>query len=145
MRRHIILTFGCMFEQRVAVRHQPRKKSFEIASHFRVGIFLDQERSGCVLDQQSDAPVYHATLGDELLNLIGEFIERPSARLQLDLMQRLLNHGSPAWAEPICWPKLWALPAVAFRIQGPLDSQATSLCDSAIAPVPSTAASAVNR
>ena len=43
VRGHVIPSFGRMFENGVAVRHKARKKPFEIPSHFRIGILLNQE------------------------------------------------------------------------------------------------------
>jgi hypothetical protein len=43
VRRHVVRAFGTMLEQRVAVGHQAREKSLEIARDFRVGILLNQQ------------------------------------------------------------------------------------------------------
>ena len=44
VRRHVISAFGRVPKQRVAIGHEPREKTLQIAAHFRVGIFLNQQR-----------------------------------------------------------------------------------------------------
>ena len=43
VRRHVIVALGCVSKQRVPIGHEPREKTLQIAAHFRVGIFLNQQ------------------------------------------------------------------------------------------------------
>src|SRR5436190_6685911 len=56
VRGHIIFTFLGVFENRIPVRDEPRKKAFEIAPHFRISILLDNQRRGGVLHMQGHLP-----------------------------------------------------------------------------------------
>ena len=38
---HIVVSFGCVDEYRIAIGHQPRKKCIQIPAHIRIGILLD--------------------------------------------------------------------------------------------------------
>jgi hypothetical protein len=49
VRGHVVIAFRRVDEQRIAVRHEPFEKCLKIAPHVRVGIFLDEQRSGRVL------------------------------------------------------------------------------------------------
>ena len=44
MGRHVISPFRRVLKKRIAIKNQPGKESFEIAFHFGIGIFLDQQR-----------------------------------------------------------------------------------------------------
>ena len=41
--RHVVGTFGPVFEQRIAVRHQARKESLQVTQHFGISVFLNQK------------------------------------------------------------------------------------------------------
>src|SRR4051812_35757649 len=46
--RHVIIPFSIMNKKAVAIGDQPGKERFEVAANVRIGIFLNQERSGSV-------------------------------------------------------------------------------------------------
>src|SRR5437016_12347460 len=52
MRRHIVVAFARMLEQRVPIRGEPREKPLQIPAHLWIGILLDQKRRRRVLQKQ---------------------------------------------------------------------------------------------
>ena len=72
--RHIVVTFGRVLKEPVAIGNKPFEKAIEIAPHFWIGIFLDQEGSRGVKDVQSEQACLDPALADKLLRLPGEFI-----------------------------------------------------------------------
>ena len=44
MRWHVVITLAGVTEQRIAVWHQPREESLQVAADFRISILLDQQR-----------------------------------------------------------------------------------------------------
>ena len=52
MRRHVIVAFDRMDKQWITIGNQAREEGFEVAPHIRVGVLLNHERRGCVLEQQ---------------------------------------------------------------------------------------------
>ena len=40
---HIIIALGVVLEERVSIRHQPGKESFQVVAHFGVSIFLNEQ------------------------------------------------------------------------------------------------------
>ena len=61
---HVVVAFGGVGEQRVAVAHEPCKKGGEVAAHVRVGVFLDQERGGSMAQVQGEQPVAEFICGN---------------------------------------------------------------------------------
>ena len=51
--RHVIFAFGGVLEDRIAIGTYAREKPFQVAAHFRIGILLNQQRRGCVLQMES--------------------------------------------------------------------------------------------
>ena len=64
VRRHVVLALARVLKQRVAIGNQPRKKSLQIAAHFRVGIFLDQQRRGGMAQVQREQAILNADFLD---------------------------------------------------------------------------------
>src|SRR5436190_23582095 len=89
VRRHVVLSFRRMFENCVAVRHEARKEFLEVAAHFGIGIFLDDERSGSVLNVESDLAGLKFCAAQERADVISELIEAASSRGDLDFVLRL--------------------------------------------------------
>lgn len=53
VRRHVIDAFGAVLEQRVAIGHEAREESLQIAHDLGVGILLNQQTRGRVPDKDS--------------------------------------------------------------------------------------------
>ena len=49
---HVVVAFGHMAKERVAVGCQAAKKPFQVTADFRVGVFLNQQRSGGMLEME---------------------------------------------------------------------------------------------
>src|SRR6266516_2407342 len=62
MRRHIVVPFGGMDKQRVAVRHQPGEEFLKIPADVRISIFLDEQRCRSVAHKQCQQPLLKTTL-----------------------------------------------------------------------------------
>lgn len=45
---HIVVAFRGMTKESIPIRNQPGEKALQIPSHFRVGVFLDEEGGGGV-------------------------------------------------------------------------------------------------
>jgi hypothetical protein len=89
--RHVIFAFSGVAEQGIAIRSQPRKKTLQIAAHFRIGVLLDQERRGSVLQMQRDQSILQLRFLQEFENLFGEVVKASSPRGDLDLVDDLLH------------------------------------------------------
>ena len=92
MSGHIVLAFTGVTENRVAIGHKAGKISFKIAAHFRVGIFLNQKRSGSVLKMKRDQAGLKICLRDIGGNFFGEFVKAASASLDLNFFNALAKH-----------------------------------------------------
>src|SRR5437868_10045764 len=52
MRWHIVVTLSRVVKKRITIGSEAGKKAFQIATHLRIRIFLDQQRGRRVLDVQ---------------------------------------------------------------------------------------------
>jgi hypothetical protein len=93
VRGHVIVAFDRMHEQRIAVAHEAREESFEIAPHVRVGVLLDQQRGGRVLQVQRAQAGAHRRAFDPRLDIAGDFVERARARRHDQPVDGLADHG----------------------------------------------------
>jgi len=91
VRGHIVSALGGVDEQRVAIAHEPREKSVEVAAHIGVGIFLDEQRGGSMPQMQRQQAVPQFILNDPLLDGVGEFNQTAPARRDHQFM-KLLAH-----------------------------------------------------
>lgn len=84
MGRHIVRTFVCVGQVgHVRVgggRHEAREKVLQIGLNFGVGVFLNEERGGCVLDEQREEAVGFRPVAD----LPGEFIKTGAGGLDFE-------------------------------------------------------------
>ena len=80
VRGHVVIAFGGMAEQRVAVRREPREKSVQIAAHVGIGVFLDQQRGGRVAQMQREQAVAKFVFRHPLFHFAGEFAQPAPAR-----------------------------------------------------------------
>ena len=79
VRRHVVGAFAAVDEiahrRIVGRRHQPPEEGVEVAPHVRIGIFLDQQRAGCVPHEHRQQPDLDARAADEGLGLVREFVK----------------------------------------------------------------------
>src|SRR5689334_17157734 len=54
VRRHVVVAFLAMTEQRIAVRHEPREEALEVGAHFRVRVLLHEEACRRVAKEQRE-------------------------------------------------------------------------------------------
>src|SRR5260221_106642 len=97
VRRHIVITFAGVLEQRVTIGRETREKPLQITPDFRIGIFLNQERSRGVLEMEGGQPGLETCLGSQRLHLVGELVKAPATRAHLDLMDTLPQHHQPGY------------------------------------------------
>src|SRR5436190_18963650 len=60
MRRHVVVSFGRVDENRVPVGHKPGEELFQIPPHVRVGIFLNEQGRRSVAHMQSHQAVFES-------------------------------------------------------------------------------------
>ena len=89
MCRHVIGSFNRMDIERVAFRHEPREKFFQITPHIRIGILLDQERSGGVAKMKREQALFEPAFDNPGRNLIGDFIQTLAACVHLESMDAI--------------------------------------------------------
>lgn len=89
---HVIVALGGVFKERIAVGNQALKKPFEVAADFGIGIFLDEQGGGSVLNVQGDNAGFESGLRDELFRFSSDFVESASFRLQGDFGALLSQH-----------------------------------------------------
>src|SRR5581483_5176015 len=87
--RHVVGTFGGVAEERVALRNQPVEEALQVAQHLRIGVLLDQQRGGGVLDVEGEEAGLDAGAPRPTLDLPGDLVEPPPFRLDGDLAGRL--------------------------------------------------------
>lgn len=78
MARHVVRPLRCVPVIGIP-RRQSRKGVFEILEHIRIGILLNQERGGCVLNEHREQPRFDIGAGDEILHFIRNVREFPPA------------------------------------------------------------------
>jgi hypothetical protein len=102
VRGHVVIAFGSVDEERIAVGHQPRKKGFEVAAHIGVGIFLDQKRRRSMAQVQGEQAVAEFAGADKLFNFAGEFNQSAPTGGDDNLVKRLAhgNYCAPATGAP---------------------------------------------
>jgi len=74
VRRHVIVSFDRMPEERITVGHETGEESFQITAHVRVGIFLDQQGSRSVTEMEGQQPALPAILRHPGRHLLREFV-----------------------------------------------------------------------
>lgn len=53
MGRHIVVALGRVAKERITIGRKPGEESLKIAANFGVGVFLDEQRGGRMLDMHS--------------------------------------------------------------------------------------------
>lgn len=101
---HVILTFACVVEQRVAIGDQTREKTFQVTPDFRVGIFLDQQRGGRVAHMQRQETVGDAAPADPCGDLARDFIKPASACADREFVSALFHRVETMLTGPLASP-----------------------------------------
>ena len=89
--RHVIRAFVHMPVQWVSVGHQAPKECLQIHTNVRVGVFLDQQGCGGVLDKYTAQTIRHARGCHNLADMFGDGMQAPMGRgdLKCSLMHGL--------------------------------------------------------
>ena len=80
VRRHVVVAFRGVDEERVAVGHEPLEKRLQIAPHIRIGVFLDEQRSRSMPQMQCQQAVLELVFVHPFFDLAREFIKPAPAR-----------------------------------------------------------------
>ena len=88
---HVVGALGGVDEEAVAVGNDFRHEGFEVAADIRVGIFLDEERCGGVLDVEGAEAVLKFGAREFTFDLVGEVNETSAVCLDLDFRERLFH------------------------------------------------------
>ena len=86
MCRHIIGAFNGVNEQAVAIRNEAREKGFQVASHIRIGIFLDEQGSRGVPEVKRDETVLDVVVRKPFGNFTRNFVKPTSAGRHVEIM-----------------------------------------------------------
>lgn len=92
VRRHIVRTFGRVDEQRIAIRNQSGKETFEVGDHVGIVVLVDQQAGGGVLDVEREHAGGHVALPRPGRHLLGDVIDAAAAGIDMDLADKLA-HG----------------------------------------------------
>ena len=90
----VVLALGGVLEDRIAIRHKAGEEFLEVAADIRVGIFLDDNGGGGVLDVQGHLPGFDSALVEERGHFAGEFVEAAPAGGDGDFVLGLAEHRS---------------------------------------------------
>ena len=88
MGRHVIWSFIYMSIERVTIGHQAPKECLEIGLHVRVGIFLNQQRCGCVVNEHAAQTRWYACACHGVTNLVGNGVQSAAGCLDLECVLR---------------------------------------------------------
>jgi hypothetical protein len=86
---HVIVTFGRMDEQGIAVANQSREKAFQIGANVGVGVFLDEKGSGGMLQVQREQALADAAFGNESRRFASEIVQAAPFRPDAEFSQML--------------------------------------------------------
>lgn len=90
---HIIITLTGMAENRIAIGNEPRKKSFEIAAHFRVGIFLNDERRRSVLKMKCQQAGLDIRFCNKVGGIVRELVKAAPTIFDYNFIGSLPEHS----------------------------------------------------
>ena len=80
VRGHVVAALAGVLEERVAIRGEPGEEALQVAADFRVGVFLDEQRSGGVPEMQRGEAGLQAGLAHAGGDFMGDFSEAAAAR-----------------------------------------------------------------
>ena len=78
VRRHIIVAFGGVLEESIAIRNEAFEETFEIAPHLGIGVLLNEQRSGGVLEMQRGETLSNAGFRNNGVYFVGNLVEGAS-------------------------------------------------------------------
>ena len=84
VRRHIVGTFHGVAIEAVVLRHQPGEERVEIVDHVGIGVLLNGERGGGVLDEHRQQARFDGIFRQPAGNLVGELVQTFAARRDLE-------------------------------------------------------------
>jgi hypothetical protein len=79
VRGHIVIAFGGVNEEWVAVLHQAGEISLEVATDVGVGVLLDQQRGGSVPEVQRDQAAFEIIFPRPFGDFVREFVQAAPA------------------------------------------------------------------
>ena len=88
---HVVFPFGGVLEDRITVRREAGKDAFEVAAHFRIGIFLNEQRRRCVLKVESGDARLQCRLPKHLGDLIGQVIKAAAPGWNFQMLKQLAH------------------------------------------------------
>src|SRR5437879_2249445 len=91
MRRHIVRTFGTVAVPGRVLRNQSREKFFDIAHDVGIGIFLNGQRRGSVLDENGQDTSRESAISDPTFDLAVHRIKTLAARSHLNSVGELFH------------------------------------------------------
>ena len=92
VRWHVIGSFDRVFEQPIAVGYESIEEALEVRADIGIGIFLNDERRGRVLEVQGAQAGPNACQCDLFLDVVRDVIEPASSRRDAKPAERLTEH-----------------------------------------------------
>ena len=93
MGRHVVRAFGGVFEESVAVWDKAIEEAVEVATDFRIGVFLDEERGAGVTEMQGAEAGLEASFAQGINYLIGDLVEPSTFGADGGFLAVLAQHG----------------------------------------------------
>ena len=91
MRRHVVVAFGVVREDAIAIGNEPRHERLEIATYARVGVLANDQRRAGVLDEHGREPGARAARLHDRRDLIGDVVRAAAACRDRELAA--VNHA----------------------------------------------------
>ena len=92
VRGHVVVAFGGVDEECIAIGNEPREERLEIAPHVRVGVLLNEQRSGSVAQMQREQTVLKIIFGEPRRDFIGELVKTTATGGQREFVECLAQH-----------------------------------------------------
>ena len=93
VRGHVVITFASVPEKRVAIGCEAGEEAFQVTAHFRIGIFLNEQRGGGVPEVQRGEAGLQPGLADQRVDFARDLAETATARGNGEFLDRLAEHG----------------------------------------------------
>src|SRR5205823_1475215 len=136
---HVIVTFGSMNKNGIAIRHEPRKETFQVTANIGIGIFLNEQGCGSVAKMQCQEAIFKTVLREPGSDFVSELVKATATGGNFQLVLGLAHkksegrrskvesrtNSSIRWA---CGPRSF------FRDQDCAGSRRRELFDNAIGP-----------
>ena len=84
MGRHIVGAFIGMTIGRIAVGNEAEEEAFKVAPDLRLGIFADDQRRACMVNENCANPSTHPRGSHHFLDSRSDFVGASTGRLQRD-------------------------------------------------------------